>query len=435
MLLKYIKYAINNVMGMLVMTLDVIVDTYFISVFAGTKGLAVLSLVIPLYTIIYALGSLVGTGSAIRFKLRRSVRGNTDTYFTQSILWTLILWIPLLIIGIAMPRNLLGLLGGDVALRAFGENNVRIILLGAPILMCSYTFTDFAKVDRDVKLVNIAEICGSFAKIILDYVLIFKTPLGFCGAAVASILSHIVIILVSSIHYFKPKNHVNFQFGPLSIMHFMQCISCDFMTFLGEVLTAGIGILFNIMIHHLAGNPGIAAYGIITNLALLVEVVFEGISHAVQQIIHENFGKRDKKTERKFLRYGIVTTALVETLTIILVWVKTDTLISTFNGGNNDLLYHYAFTGLRLYALGFILAGINVVLISYYSATSNEIQAMVGAVMRSVVAIVGCAIVLTTFLGMNGKWLCFIAAEAVTLLVMAVMRHWRKQWIEREKIE
>ena len=68
--------------------------------------------------------------------------------------------------------------------------------------------------------------------------------------------------------------------------------------------------------------------------------------------------------------------------TSILVWIFTDPFVAAFNSENNLLLLKYAHTGLRLYFLGFLFAGVNIMLVAYFSATANARPAIIGSLLR-----------------------------------------------------
>ena len=54
----------------------------------------------------------------------------------------------------------------------------------------------------------------------------------------------------------------------------------------------------------LAGNVGVAAYGVVANTALVAVAVFNGISQGCQPILSEFYGKGDKKATTRVLRLG-----------------------------------------------------------------------------------------------------------------------------------
>ena len=85
------------------------------------------------------------------------------------------------------------------------------------------------------------------------------------------------------------------------------------------------------------------------------------------------------------------------------------------------MLLLYAHNGMRLYFFGYLVAGVNIMLAGYFSATDRAAKAFVVSVLRGVFAIVGCAILMSKIWGLNGVWLSFPAAEAITFLVVLAM--------------
>ena len=69
---QFIRYVSQNMLGMLGMSLYILADTYFISKAVGADGITALNLVLPVYNLIFAIGSMIGVGSAIRFVIERN---------------------------------------------------------------------------------------------------------------------------------------------------------------------------------------------------------------------------------------------------------------------------------------------------------------------------------------------------------------------------
>jgi Na+-driven multidrug efflux pump len=79
-----------------------------------------------------------------------------------------------------------------------------------------------------------------------------------------------------------------------------------------------------------------------------------------------------------------------------------------------------AIRAVRIYFTGFIFAGINIVGAGYLSATESALWASITSIMRGFIAIIGCAFLLSSFLGMTGIWLAFPAGELLTMIVMVI---------------
>ena len=188
MLKKFTKYVFQSVASMMGQSVYILADTFFISVSSGANGLAVLNLILPVFGIMFAIGSMIGIGSATRYGIRRAKGEEADHYFTQSISWAVLFSIPFMLIGIFFPDKFLALLGADAELIALGKTYLRIVLVFAPFFMCNYSVTAFARNDYATSTVMAGSLAGSAFNIVFDYIFIFPAGLGFSGAALATAL-------------------------------------------------------------------------------------------------------------------------------------------------------------------------------------------------------------------------------------------------------
>ena len=118
MLQKFFKYIFQSMAGMLGISVYILADTYFISVYSGADGLAVLNLILPVYGLIYAIGAMIGIGSATRYAIDRARGKSASFYFLSAVTWDILISIPLVLAGIFIPDKILQLLGADAGLTA-----------------------------------------------------------------------------------------------------------------------------------------------------------------------------------------------------------------------------------------------------------------------------------------------------------------------------
>ena len=92
---KFLKYISQSISGMIGVSVYILADTFFISYKCGADGLAALNLILPVFGLVFAIGSMIGIGSATRYNISTAQGSPSDYYFTQSIFWCLICSIPL----------------------------------------------------------------------------------------------------------------------------------------------------------------------------------------------------------------------------------------------------------------------------------------------------------------------------------------------------
>ena len=292
--------------------------------------------------------------------------------------------------------------------------------------MCNYSVTAFARNDYATSTVMAGSLAGSVFNIVFDYIFIFPAGLGFSGAALATAFCPCVTMLVCSTHYFSKKCNIGFKWKKLSVRHLISCCQLGVSAFVGEISSAVITFIFNMLILGLTGSTGVAAYGVVANLSLVGMAIMNGMAQGAQPLISESFGKGASGDVKKLLRWALTCAAAIEIVMVALVWTFTDPFIAVFNSENNQLLLEYAHTGLRLYFLGFLFAGVNIMLVAYFSATANPRPAIIGSLLRGAIAIGICAIILSRILGMNGVWLSFLASEMITFAVILILSKYKE---------
>ena len=106
MLKKFVKYVSQNMLGMVGMSVYILADTYFISVAVGTDGITALNLVLPVYNMIFAIGAMMGVGSAIRLGDRaESGTSECRRILFHALSWALIVGLLFMFVGIFSRIN------------------------------------------------------------------------------------------------------------------------------------------------------------------------------------------------------------------------------------------------------------------------------------------------------------------------------------------
>ena len=419
---QFFKYVSQNIFGLIGTSCYILADTYFISQAAGTDGVALLNLCLPIYNFIFAIGSMIGLGSAIRFAILRAQGDErAHNYFSNAIFCACILSVPFMLAGAFCPGKLLQLMGGDASIVALGEGYTRIFLLFTPFFMCNYIVSFFVRNDGDPSLAMVATLSGSLFNVVFDYIFIFPMGLGLPGAALATAVAPIISISICSRHFFKASNSVQFKPHKPSLLLLAQSCQLGISGFVGEMSSAVTTTVFNFLLLGLAGNVGIAAYGVVANYALVATAIFNGVAQGAQPLMSDCYGKGRIKETKSLLRLGAGTALVLAVALYAVVFGFTDGIVALFNSENSALMAEYAREGMRIYFIGYLFAGFNIVASGYLGAVSRPTEAFITSISRGVAAIVLFSIILSTLFGMTGVWAAFPASEAFTALLTFVL--------------
>lgn len=186
-----------------------------------------------------------------------------------------------------------------------------------------------------------------------------------------------------------------------------------------EVSSGTVILVFNKIILRLQGNVGVAAYGVIANLSLVVMAIFTGIAQGIQPILSDNYGKGCLVNIRAILRYALWTTAFLSTALYGCIFLGADAIAGIFNSERSARLQAIAVQGLRCYFTACAFAGFNIILSAYFAATERGRPAHVLSLLRGFVILIPMAFLLSFADGMTGVWLAFPVTEAIVSLLGA----------------
>ena len=412
---QFVKYVSQNIFGLLGTSCYILADTYFIAQAAGTDGVTLLNLCLPIYNFIFAIGSMIGLGAATRYAILRAQGDEkAQRYFSNAIFCACILAVPFVLAGIFCPDGLLRLMGGDAGIVALGENYARIFLLFTPFFMCNYVVASFVRNDGDPSLAMVATLSGSLFNVVFDYIFIFPMGLGLPGAALATAISPMLSIAICSTHFLKKSNTVAFVRKAPSLRLLAQSCQLGISGFVGELSSGVTTTVFNFLLLRLAGNVAVAAYGVVANFALVATAIFNGVTQGAQPLVSQCYGRNEMAGAKKLLLLGCGTALGLAAVLYGVVFGFTDSLVALFNSENSALMAEFAHSGMRIYFAGYFFAGCNIVAAGYLGAVDRPTEASITSLCRGMAAIVVCSLVLSALFGMTGVWAAFPASEAIT---------------------
>ncbi|MFR3819497.1 MAG: MATE family efflux transporter [Fusobacterium varium] len=417
MLKSFIKYVTLNVIGMIGFSCYILADTYFVSKGMGANGLTSLNLAIPVYTFINGISLMIGIGGGAKYVLL-SAKGEKDkanTIFTSSVQVGILCGLAFLTVGILLGNKISYILGADNVTFAMTSLYLKTIMAFAPFIILNNIFLVFVRNDGNPKLSMLGMLFGSFSNIILDYVFIFPLNLGIFGAAFATGLSPVISMIILSIYLLKRKNQFHLKKEKLNIKEVIKLCGTGASSFITEISSGIVLIVFNMVILKLKGNIGVAAYGIVANLALVVMAIFTGIAQGVQPLVSKSYGNKEKEQLYYILKYSIFLSVTIAILVYGIVFFSTDTLVSIFNKEKNKELSNLAVSGIHIYFTGFLFAGVNIILSVFFSSMEHSKTGFIISITRGFVAIVPAVLLLSYIFGMTGVWLSFPMAEIFAL--------------------
>lgn len=422
---EFSYYTFLGVLGTLGVSCYILADTFFIAKGLGTGGLAALNLAIPVYNFIHGTGMMLGMGGATRFAVCKSLGNQEDInkVYTTVICLAGLFSAIFLLSAFFCSTELALFLGADALVLEMTETYLRWLLIFSPAFILNGVLLCFVRNDEAPQLAMAAMLAGSFSNIVLDYIFIFPMQMGIFGAVFATGLSPVISIIMLLPHWVKKKNSFHLVSKGISGRLAGISLSLGFPSFVAQLSCGVVIIVFNTIILSLEGNTGVAAYGIVANISLVMAAIHTGIAQGAQPLISRFFGTKNSGQLSAVLRYAVTTALVFSAAIYIFVLAFSQPIVAVFNSESHVGLGAIAEAGIKVYFVSAPFAGYNTVLATYFTSIEKALPAHVLSLLRGLIFIIPAAFALSLVWGMTGVWIAYPAVEIlVAVLGFAIYR-------------
>lgn len=410
-------------MGMIAISCYILADTFFVAQGLGTNGLAALNLAIPTYDFIHGTGLMLGMGGATRFSILKSQNNQkgADTIFTNTVYLGIFFSVIFMLGGLFFSGSLARLLGADQNTFEMTNTYLHVMMLFSPAFIFNDIILCFVRNDGNPRISMVATVLGSLFNVLFDYLFIFPFGMGMLGAVLATGFSPVVGLIIMSPHWLGKKRGFHFRKLVPDADSIRTNISLGFPSLLSQISAAIVMIVFNMLILGLKGNTGVAAYGVIANISLVVLSFYTGIAQGIQPLVSHSYGQKKTDGIRQFLRYAMISMVILSAVMYLILFVFADPIASAFNSEHNAKLQEIAVTGLKLYFTSLVFAGFNIILSMYFTSVEKALPAQIISLLRGLILIIPIAFLFANLWDMTGVWMSFPATELVTAIVGAIL--------------
>lgn len=252
-----------------------------------------------------------------------------------------------------MPDKVLSILGGDARIIEVGTEYTRIFLFYSPFFMLNYIFNAFVRNDGDPSLAMAATMSSQYFQYCDGLCADFSLWSWYVRCSAGDRLIAIVGMTICGFHFFSKKNTVTFRWKMPTVFYLLRSCQLGVAAFMGEMSSGVTTMVFNLLILGIAGNTGIAAYGVVANIAIVGTAVFNGISQGTQPLFSDTFGRGEKKSVNRLLQLAVVTAFASAVILLLILNLFAEPIVQVFNQQGDTQLTAYAIEGVRLYFIGF----------------------------------------------------------------------------------
>ena len=421
---RLIRFVLPCIGTMLFTSIYGIVDGLCVSNFVGKTAFAAVNLIMPVPMLVGTVGFMLGTGGSaiVGITLGEGDKARADRYFSLFLSTALIAGIVLSVLGMLLLRPVALMLGAEGEMLDYALRYGRVLMLSVPTFILQNMFQSFFVTAEKPHLGFYFTVGAGCTNMVLDVLLVGILHWSVEGAAIATFLSQIVGGLLPIFYFLDHKNTSRLHLRKTQLYSKVLLDACingssELMTNLSLSL---VNILYNYQLLRLAGENGVAAYGVIMYACFLFIAVYVGYAFGSAPIVSFHYGAGSRAEvhnlyEKSLRLIAVVAVTLTAASMVIIPYV------ARFFVGYDPELLALTSRAFRLYALSFVIMGFNVYASSFFTALGDGVTSALIAFLRTLVFQIAAVLILPAILGIDGIWLAVTAAELAALAVSEAM--------------
>lgn len=425
-----LQYAIPAIVAMVASSLYNIVDGIFIGKGVGAGAIMGLAITMPIMNLSAAFGAMVGVGGSTLLSVKL---GEKDYNFAAKILGNVITLN--CIIGIGLGAVMLLFL--DPILRFFGASDYTIpyardfmviVLIGNVFTHMFLGLNAMLRSSGKPKKAMKATIMTVIINIALAPLFIFVLHLGIRGAALATVLSQLIVLLWQFKLFSNPNELIHLRRGTYRLERRIVTgsLSIGLSPFLINLCACLVVIIINKQLVSYGGDVAVGAYGIANRMMFFFVMVVIGINQGMQPIAGFNFGAKHYTRLNQVLKYAITIATGIWIVGFIVCVLLATPVASAFT--NDEELLKEAAHALRVMNLVVPIIGFQMITIGFFQSIGKAGISIFLSLTRQLLFLVPLLLILPNFFGLEGIWYSVPIADGTAAITAAIVLiyHMRK---------
>lgn len=425
-----IQQAVPASIGILVMSLNMIVDTIFVGRWIGPLAISAITVVIPVTFFIGAIGLSVGIGGTSvlsralgsgNHEKALKVFGNqiTLTFFTSGIL---------ALLGLIFQHQLIEFFGADESFKELALTYYRIVLYGIVMLAMCMMGNNVIRAEGKPKFAMYAMMLPAIGNIFMDWILIKVFDFGMEGAAWATFISYAICFLFI-FWFFVAKSELKLKVSSFflngKIVREINALS--FVTLARQGTIAVLTILLNNVLITYGDSLDVASYGIISRMLMFALFPVIGVNQGFMPIAGYNYGAQNFGRVREAINTSIKYSGAIALFIFTIIMLFPTEIVSIFISNsesldaatlaNNNELLNRTPAALRWVFAATPVIVVQLIGASYFQAIGRAIPALLLSLTKQGFFLIPLLFILPPFMGVLGVWIAFPIADVLSTIV------------------
>ncbi|TXE08519.1 MATE family efflux transporter [Gelidibacter salicanalis] len=416
-----IKQALPASIGILVMSLNILVDTIFVGNWIGATAIAAINVVLPVSFFIAALGMSIGIGGSSI--ISRALGGNNYQKalktFGNQITLTLVLTMTLVTVGLLFSNAIIDSFGGRGAIFEPAKTYYEIVLYGVPVLALCMMANTVIRAEGKPKFAMYAMMIPSVSNLIMDYIFIYVLDYGMAGAAWATTLSYVFCLAFIIWFYASNKSELKINFSHLGLNFpiVKEISSLGFVTLARQAVVSITYLFMNNILFDLGGETSVTSYAIAGRMLMFAMFPVLGVTQGFLPIAGFNYGAENYHRVRETLNIAIKYAAILASIVFIVLMIFPEQITRMFTTdaevlrqAPNDMRWVFVATPIIAWQL---------IGAAYFQAIGKAMPALLLTLLRQGFFFIPLILILPKFFGELGVWISFPISDILATIVTA----------------
>ena len=417
-----IKQAIPASIGILVMSLNMIVDTIFVGQWIGSMAIAAVTVVLPIVFLISSIGMGIGIGGSSIISRAFGSNNFNKAYVTfgNQISLTLVLSIFFVIIGILFYNPLLLLFGANGAILDPATEYFNVVLFGVPFLAFAMMGNPVIRAEGKPKFAMYAMILPAISNIVLDIIFIKFLDLGMFGAGLATSISYAVCGLFIFSFFISKKSELVIKpsYFILKLAIVKEIVQLGGVTIARQGTISVLMIVLNATLFTYGGENAIAVYGIINRVMLFALFPVLGVTQGFLPIAGYNYGAKNNERVKETIKMAMIYGSSVATLIFVGIMAFPEAIATIFT--SDAALIKETPKALLYVFLATPVITAQLVGSAYFQAAGKALPALILTLLKQGFFLIPLVYILPKFFGLQGVWYSFPVADILATIVTLV---------------
>ncbi len=416
-----IKQAVPASIGILVMSLNILVDTIFVGHWIGSQAIAAINVVLPVSFFIAALGMSIGIGgsSIISRALGSKEVPKALKTFGNQITMTLLLTVVLVFFGLYYIDGIIPAFGGKGTIFEPAKIYYRIVLYGVPFLALSMMGNTVIRAEGKPKFAMYAMMIPSVSNLVLDVLFINVMDLGMMGAAWATTGSYVLCFVFIFWFFISKHSEMKITWPHFKLQKSIvsEISNLGLVTLSRQAIVSVTYLLMNNILFDLGGETSVTAYAIVSRMLMFALFPIYGITQGFVPIAGYNYGAHNYDRVKQTIRIAIIYAMVMASLIFVLLIGFPELITRMFT--TDPLVIEKTPTAMRWVFAATPIIAIQLIGSAYFQAVGKAVPALLLTLSRQGFFFIPLIFILPLWYGELGVWMAFPVSDVLSTVLTA----------------